>query len=434
MASKTDRRPPTRTDAGQRSSIQRAILAAAVGNFVEWFSYGIYGYLAATLALVFFPQDGTSTGLLATFAVFGIAFIVIPLGGVFFGALGDRIGRKRVLAIVILLMASSTFLIGVLPPYAVVGVLSPVLLTLMRLVAGFSAGGEPAGAASFLLEYAKPGRRGLTVCFWHFSSFLGNAMAGLFIVVLTTMLSEPTMQSWGWRIPFLICGPLGAIGLYIRSRMEDTPEFADLEAKGQVASSPVRETIAANKKQILQTAGAVVLQGVVFYLILVYLQTYLTVVGHSTAFASFSTIAANLSAMLVIIPFGALSDRIGRRNQMVAAAAGLVVLGYPLFVLLNSPNLVWVTVAHCALAILLALFMGASAAGLPELFPTRVRYTGFAIGFTIPLALFGGNGPAAATYLISATGSTLAPAFIVIASALVGGIAVTTIRAKSGHN
>ena len=359
-----------------RSTIRTAIVAAGIGNFVEWFSYGIYGFLAATLAVVFFPSENPTVGLLATFAVFGVAFLVNPIGGIFFGPLGDRLGRQRILALVIVMMSLSTFLIGVLPPYASVGILAPILLVLLRMSQGFSAGGEPAGAATFLLEYARPGQRAYSVAFWPVSSFLGNAFAALTVLFMFAIVSEEAMTSWGWRIPFLITGPLGAIGLYIRLKMEDTPEFRALESEGEVSRSPIREVFRNGWRQLLQAAGCFILQFVAFYLVLIYMQTYIIEqLGFSSATASLSTILTLFVAALAILPWAILADRIGRKPQMIAASIGFVVLTYPIFALMNLGGVTIVILCHMALAILLTMWMGAANAALTEIFPSQVYGT-----------------------------------------------------------
>jgi MHS family proline/betaine transporter-like MFS transporter len=411
------------------STVRRAVIAAGIGNFVEWFSYGIYGFLAPTLAALFFPSENRTISLLATFAVFGIAFLVNPLGGIFFGPLGDRYGRQRVLATVIILMAASTFLIGVLPTHASVGLLAPLLLVLLRMIQGFSAGGEPAGAATFLLEYARPGRRAFSVAFWPVSSFLGNAFAAIVVFGMYAVVPDEAMTSWGWRFPFLLCGPIGLIGLYIRLKMEDTPEFRALEAAGEVAEAPLREALRFSWRQILQAAGCFVLQFVAFYLVLIYMQTYfIEELGFSSSTASLSTLVALLVAAATILPWAHLADRVGRKPLMLGASAGFAVLTYPVLVLMNSGGLTGAVIGHLVLVVLLTMWMGAANAALTEIFPSRVRYTGFGIGFNISGPVFGGMAPFLATWLISSTGSSLSPALLFVVSAVVALTTVLTLK------
>lgn len=412
-----------------QSTVRKAVVAAGIGNFVEWFSYGIYGFLAPTLAVVFFPAGNPTTSLLATFAVFGIAFLVNPIGGIFFGPLGDKYGRQRILATVIILMSACTFLIGVLPTYASVGLLAPLLVVILRIVQGFSAGGEPAGAATFLLEYARPGRRAFSVAFWPVSSFLGNAFAAILVFAMYAAVPEDAMTSWGWRIPFLLCGPIGVIGLYIRLRMEDTPEFRALEAAGEVSEAPLREALRHSWRQILQAAGCFVLQFVAFYLILIYMQTYLIgELGFASSTASLSTVLALFVAAATILPWAYLADRVGRKPQLIAASVGFALFSYPILLLMNWGGVAVAMLGHLAFVVLLTMWMGAANAALTEIFPSRVRYTGFGIGFNLSGPLFGGMAPFMATGLIALTGSSLSPAVLFIVSAVVAFLTVLTLR------
>jgi MHS family proline/betaine transporter-like MFS transporter len=418
----------TSDDAAVVSSVRKAVIAAGIGNFVEWFSYGIYGFLAPTLANLFFPSDSRALSLLATFAVFGIAFLVNPIGGILLGPLGDRYGRQRLLAVVIILMASSTCLIGLLPTHASIGLLAPLLLVVLRVVQGFSAGGEPAGAATFLLEYARPGRAAVSVAFWPVSSFLGNAFAAVVVFGMNALVSDAAMTSWGWRIPFLICGPIGLIGLYLRLKMEDTPEFRALQTTGQLSEAPLREALRDNWRKIVQAAGCFVLQFVAFYLILVYMQTYMIEsLRFSTSVASLATLVALVVAALTILPWAHLADRIGRKPLMIASSLGFITLTYPLLMLMHAPSVTVAILGLLALVVLLTMWMAGANAALVEIFPARVRYTSFGIGFNISGPVFGGMAPFAATWLISATGSTFSVAWLFVISAAVAFVAVSTL-------
>jgi MHS family proline/betaine transporter-like MFS transporter len=417
----------------EEMTIRRAVVGASIGNMVEWFDFAVYGYLATYIAANFFPEGNPTANLLSTFAIFAAAFFVRPLGGLFFGPLGDKIGRQRVLATVIILMSVATFAIGLLPGYAAIGIWAPILLVAARLLQGFSAGGEFGGGATFLAEYSEDDRRGLTVSWLEFSTLIGFILGSGVVLVLNTSLGEETMTAWGWRIPFLIAGPLGIVGLYIRLRLEDTPEFRALESTGEVAQSPLREAIVENWRQILQVGGLVIIQNVGFYIVLVYMQTYITEqLEYSSTSASLSTVLTLLVAMILIPPLGALSDRVGRKPLLMASCIGFAVLTYPLFLLLNAGSLVAAILAHIALGILQALFISTSVAALTELFPTRVRYGGFSIGYNISVAIFGGSAPFLATWLISATGNPLSPAFYVIFGAVATLLTILTIPETAG--
>jgi MFS transporter, MHS family, proline/betaine transporter len=412
----------------EQGMLRRAMLGASVGNCVEWFDFAVYGYLAATLGAVFFPSEDPTISLLSSFAVFGVAFFMRPLGGFFFGPLGDRIGRQRTLAAVIILMSASTFVIAFLPSYAAIGIWAPILLVAARLLQGFSVGGEFGGASAFLAEYSPDERRGYLVSWIEFSAVGGFFLGSASVLLLTATIGEDALGSWGWRIPFLLAGPLGLIGLYIRLRVEDTPEFRALERSGEVSGSPFRETITQNWRPILQVIGLVIIQNAGFYIVLTYMPTYFSEqLGFSSTASSLSSVFTLLVAMALIPPLGALSDRVGRKPLLAASCVGFALLSYPLFLLMNQGNLVGAVLSHVALGALLAVFLSTTIAALAELFPTRVRYGGFSIGYNISVAIFGGAAPFFATYLISLTGNPLSPAFYLIAAAIASLITVATI-------
>ncbi len=255
--------------------MRKAVAGASIGNAVEWFDFAIYGFLATFIAANFFPAGDETAALLKTFAIFAAAFFMRPLGGFVFGPLGDRIGRQRVLALVILLMSGATIAIGLLPTYASIGVAAPLLLFFLRCLQGFSAGGEYGGGAVYLAEFASEKRRGLTITFMAWSGVLGFLIGSVTVTLLQALLPTDAMDSYGWRIPFLIAGPLGLIGLYIRLRLDDTPQFAELSKTEQVAKSPLREAVTTSWRPILQVIGLFIVFNVGYYVVFTFLQTYL---------------------------------------------------------------------------------------------------------------------------------------------------------------
>ena len=408
--------------------LRRVIAGAAVGNAVEWFDFAIYGFLATYIAAQFFPSGNDTAALLNTFAIFAAAFFMRPLGGFFFGPLGDRIGRHRVLAIVILLMSAATLAIGLLPTYASIGLAAPILLLLLRCLQGFSAGGEYGGGAVYLAEYADDARRGRTVTYMVWSGVVGFLLGSLTVTVLQAGLSDAAMDSYGWRIPFLIAGPLGLVGLYIRLRLDDTPDFKELQATEQTAKSPLREAFSSSGRAIVQVIGLFVVFNVGYYVVFTYLPTYFIKtlqLSKQTAFISITV--ACLVAIVVILPLASLSDRIGRRPLLIAGSGAFVVLGYPLFVLLNSGSVAAAITAHIGLALIECCYIAAAVSAGVELFTTRVRYSGFAVGYNLCVAAFGGTTPYLMTWLTSSTGNALAPAFYLIAAALISLLTVLTL-------
>jgi MHS family proline/betaine transporter-like MFS transporter len=420
---------PHRQTHAEPEVIRRAIRAAAIGNTVEWYDFAIYGFLATFIAEKFFPSGDETAALLNTFAIFAAAFFMRPLGGFFFGPLGDRIGRQKVLAIVILLMSGSTFVIGLVPSYQTIGVAAPLLLLLLRCVQGFSAGGEYGSGACFLAEYAPDKHRGFVVSFLVWSVVVGFLLGSLTVTGLQTVLSDSAMDSYGWRIPFLIAGVLGGVGLYIRLRLGDTPEFEALRDEGEVASSPLKEAVTTSWRPIVQIAGLVVIHNVGFYIVFTFLPSYFTkTLGFTKTDAFVSITVASVVALVLIPPLGALSDRIGRKPLLLAGSAAFALLAYPLFLLLNSGSLAAAVGAHAALAAIESVFVCASLAAGAELFTTRVRSSGYSIGYNLSVAVFGGTAPYVATWLVARTGNDLAPAFYVIAAAIVTFATVLTMR------
>ena len=419
--------PPPGSDTGPPgpAALRRVVAASFVGNLVEWFDYAVYGYLATTIAAVFFPAGSPTSGLLATFGVFALSFVVRPIGGIFWGHFGDRFGRRAALSLSILIMSAATFAIALLPGHAQVGVLAPLLLLLVRIVQGFSAAGEYAGASAFLFEYAPRNRRGLYTSVVPASTATGLLLGSLVVTLLASLVPPEAMESWGWRIPFLLAAPLGLIGRYIRIRLQDTPEFLALENRESVARSPLRETFAHNRRAILTAFGATCLNAVGFYMLLSYMPTYLSTELHLGETASFvSTTVALAGYIGAVFAMGRLSDVVGRARMLATCGVLFALLAVPVFLLLGVSGLVGITLVQLALGVLLTMNDGTLPAYLAELFPTHVRYSGFAFSFNTANALFGGTAPFAATALIETSGSVTAPAWYLAAAGLVAAISM----------
>ncbi|MHC9297067.1 MFS transporter [Mycobacterium sp. LTG2003] len=422
------------TATGNEAAVRKAITGASIGNAVEWFDFAIYGFLATYIAANFFPAGNETAALLNTFAIFAAAFFMRPLGGFVFGPLGDRLGRQRVLAVVILLMSAATLGIGLLPTYATIGVAAPLLLLLLRCLQGFSAGGEYGGGAVYLAEYATERRRGLTVTFIAWSGVLGFLLGSITVTLLAASLTPEAMDSYGWRIPFLIAAPLGLVGLYIRLRLDDTPEFTKLDKSDRVAKSPLREAVRTARKPILQVIGMFIVFNVGYYVVFTFVPTYFIKTLQFSKTESFVSITlASLTALILILPLAALSDRIGRKPLLIAGSVGFVVFAYPLFLLMNSGSVVAAIVGHCLLAAIESVYVATAVTAGVELFATRVRYSGFSIGYNIAVAAFGGTTPYVVTWLTAATGNHLAPALYLIAAAIVSVGTVFTLRESAAR-
>lgn len=417
-----------------QSDVRKAVTGASIGNAVEWFDFAIYGFLATFIAGKFFPPGNETAALLNTFAIFAAAFFMRPLGGFVFGPLGDKLGRQRVLALVILLMSTATVLIGLLPTYASIGVAAPLLLLFLRCLQGFSAGGEYGGGAVYLAEFAAERRRGLTITFMVWSGVLGFLVGSATVTLLQALLPAAAMESYGWRIPFLIAGPLGLVGLYIRLRLDDTPQFAELSRSDRVAKSPLREAVKTSWRRILQVIGLFVVFNVGYYVVFTFLPTYfIKTLEFSKTDAFVSMTLASLVALILILPLAMLSDRVGRRPMLIAGTVGFAVLGYPLFALLNSGSLGAAIAAHCGLAVIESIYVSTAVSAGVELFATTVRYSGFSIGYNICVAGFGGTTPYVVTWLTAQTGDALAPAWYLIVAAVVSLGAVLTLQESAGR-
>ena len=417
----------------ERKALRRAASASFMGNFVEWFDYAAYGYLATVIALTFFPQTDKATGLLATFAVFALSFFVRPLGGLVWGHFGDKYGRRSALSWSILIMSISTFCIGILPTYNHIGLWAPALLLLIRLFQGFSASGEYAGASAFLAEYAPEGKRGLYTSIVPASTAAGLLFGAVFVAGLHSWMSVEDLHSWGWRLPFLLAAPFGLVGRYIRMSLQDTPKFLEmekrLEAKECATHAPVRELLTLHRRSVITGIGVTCLNAVAFYLLLSYMPTYLSTEMGMSESDSFMASTVSLATYIgLIFLMGKLSDLFGRKTMLLTASVLFLALTWPLFGMLNNQPLVVILMIQIAFGAILAMNDGTLPCFLAEIFPTRVRFSGFAFSFNIANAVFGGTAPFIATWLIQLTGNKMAPAWYLLAAAAVALIAMLASR------
>jgi MHS family proline/betaine transporter-like MFS transporter len=413
----------------EEQAARKAVTAGAIGNFVEWYDYSVYGFFAPIIASQFFPSEDRVASLLATFAVFAVAFFMRPVGAFVFGHFGDTVGRRNTLAAAIILMGFATLMIGVLPSYAQIGVLAPILLVVARLLQGFSAGGEWSGSAAFMVEYAPENKRGLYGSWQQFSIvaglLVGSAMGGL----LGAVLSESALNAWGWRVPFILGMVVALVGLYLRLRVEDTPAFRVIEEKDEVTDAPVKESFTAHRGESLTAIGFTVAWTVAYYILLTYMPTFVSeTLGLPLSQALLSN-AIGLVALGALIPFTAvLSDRIGRKPLLIGFSALIALLTYPLFLLASTKVLFLIVVAQVIFGVIISLFSGPGPAALVEMFPTNVRYSALGVSYNLAVAAFGGTAPFIATYLISRTGSNLAPGIYLIVAAVITLIVVSRMK------
>jgi len=423
--------PQTTTDAQKR-----ALIAGSVGNFIEWYEFAVYGFLATVIAQNFFRLQGEAelTGIILTYASFAIAFFFRPLGAIFFGRMGDRIGRKPTLIFVLIMMTLVTTAIGVIPTYASIGVAAPLIVTGLRILQGLFAGGEYGGAVSLMTEFAPKGQRGRYGAWQSFTVALGLLAGAGIVALLSAVLSADQMHSWGWRVPFFLALPMGMVALWLRYSMEETPSFVR-QQQTQNAQQPaaVSASFGTTIRIILLAISRVMVWSAAGYTYLVIMPTYLQSSLH-TGFnqALLIAVISNLGFAATIIPAGILSDKIGRRSVMVLAACLLLVLALPLLNVLQADSstlLVKALVVFVAGGIV-GLLAGPGPAMLSEMFPTRVRYTGLGLAYSLSNAVFSGCAGLIITSLIKQTGNLDIPAWYIMVTAAISIPALMTLNKK----
>lgn len=411
----------------QQAALKRAASASFIGNFIEWFDYASYGYLALVIGNVFFPEGETTVKLLSAYAVFAMSFVLRPVGAVVWGWWGDRLGRRWALAWSILIMSGSTFLIGTLPGYAVIGIWAPIGLLVLRMIQGFSASGEYAGAGTFLAEYAPSKHRGAYTALVPASTAAGLLGGALMVAALQHWLNDADMASWGWRVPFLIAGPLGIIGRYIRVHLEDSPDFKkmkeDHEQRNVQQKFPLSKLLRDHTRAVCVGFGVACLNAVAFYLLLAYMPVYVHEhLGIPEDIATMLTTVTLAVYIIFVLLSGRVSDRFGRRTMLLWACGAFTLLSVPIFWFMGTGGILTILVGQVLFALMLTINDGTLATFLSESFPTEVRYSGFALSFNTANALLGGTAPFIATWLISTTGTSLAPAFYLSLVALIAGL------------
>lgn len=395
-------------------------MAGSIGNVLEWYDFALYGYLAPVIAVLFFPRENELASLISTFGVFAVGFFARPVGALLFGHLGDTVGRKSALIWSVMLMAVPTCLVGLLPTHAEIGFAAPVLLVVLRLLQGLSVGGEFTGSMTFLVEHARPEERGYAGSWSEFSAQIGILLGSGVGALLTFSLSQDALYTWGWRIPFVLGILVGAVGLYLRRSIDESPEFERVKRSGVISRFPLREVLTHRRADLVRAIGIIWLYAVSFYLAFVYLITYLSTVLTVPLGSAMISNTIGLAAFTCLVPaMGALSDRVGRKLPMVAGAAGLALLAYPLFMLLGLGALPYIITAQLLFALLVAAYVGPMCAMVVELFPPDGRYTGLSLAYNLALALFGGTAPLVATYLIERTDNIVAPSFYLAVSAVI---------------
>jgi MFS transporter, MHS family, proline/betaine transporter len=419
------------------AGLTKTIAAGAIGNVLEWYDFGLFVFFAPVISRLFFPSEQKLASLIGTFGVNATGFLMRPLGGLLFGHIGDRLGRKRALELSVLLMAVPTTLLGLLPTHAQIGLWASLLLTLFRLMQGLSVGGEYIGSMSFLSEHAPPHRRAFLGSFSSFSVVMGSLLGSGVAAVMTGFLSPSQFDAWGWRVPFVGGVLIGLVGLWLRHGVDESPAFLIARDQRGLAHNPIKEAVRRDFRSIAVTLGLTGVSAVGFYLPFVWLPTWLSQINQPALAVSEALTASTIAlvALLVLTPLTALAaDLVGKKPMFLASALSYVVVTYPLFLLLKTGTFAAAVAAGLAFAACNSLYSGCMAATMVEMFPTRTRYSGVAIGYNLGQAILGGTAPLVATGLIELTGNDLSPAVYLIVCAAVAGIASLFIREQRGRS
>ncbi|MFD6860260.1 MFS transporter [Rhodococcus sp. NPDC060086] len=426
-------RPPQADPAPQKQSTVKVIRAAVVGTIVEYYDFGIYGYMATMVATLFFVSEDETAALLGTFAAFAVAFFLRVPGGIFFGHIGDKYGRKTALSWTILLMVVATAAMGLMPTYATLGVWATVLLVLARCLQGFAAGGELGGANAFVSESAPARWRATQTSMVNSGTYLGSLAASLVALGITSTFSEEQILEWAWRIPFLLSVVIGVVGVWIRNHLEDTPQFEEMADKGETKKLPIMELLKTSGGSVVKIVllGALIVGG--YYIASVYAATYLQTEGGQTSSAAFLSTSLALVLGVITLPIaGYMADKYGRKPVLFTGSVASAVLGVPMFMLMSGGTLWQAVLGQSVLFICVSIVNGASFVVYVEMLKASVRYSGIALGNNVTNMCLGGTAPFIATYLINVTGNSLAPAGYFVFCALLTLGAVFFIKETKG--
>jgi MFS transporter, MHS family, proline/betaine transporter len=410
-----------------RAPGRRAVIAAVIGNALEWYDFTVFSFMVVVIADLFFPASSEYASLLLTTASFGVAFFMRPVGGIVLGLYADRAGRKAALSLVMVLMTLGIFLIAAAPPYAAIGIAGPLLIVLGRLLQGFSAGGEFGSATAMLIEAAPLSRRGFYGS-WQMASQSAALLIGALVgAAVTRGLSGAALHAWGWRVPFLIGMLIGPIGYYLRRHLADSDSF--LFAKARARRATLGEVLARHGREVVCGLGSVVALTVTIYVLISYLPTFAVKQLRLPYGESFYATIVGGVLLTVLSPVaGAWSDRLGRKRLSLASLVATLVLIYPLFLWLDAaPSIGRLVLVQGILAVTLAGYYGPFGAMIAELFPANVRSTGLSLAYNVAVMLFGGFGQTIVTWLIRVTGTPLAPTYYVMAGIALSVIAIAAM-------
>ncbi|MEQ9619821.1 MAG: MFS transporter [Deltaproteobacteria bacterium] len=413
----------------ERLPHKKTVIASSLAIILEWYDFSIFGFYAVVLSKLFFPFADDTTAILSTFMIFALSFLFRPLGSVIISSLGDRFGRKNAFILTVILMTFPTVLIGLLPTYGSIGVAATILLIVLRIGQALSVGGERSATLSLLTEIAPPNLRGLYGSMSLFSTTTGILLASAVCGLVSSMLTEEQLYSWGWRIPFLLGIVSGIAAFLLRRIVKESRIFLNLKESGETSESPLIESVREHWRSVLTILTATIMFAVSFYLIFVYIITFATRFGDMPLSRILNINTMNLAICTLLVPLGGyFSDRVGRKPALIVGCAGEIVVGFLLFKVFAGDNLTLKILTQLAGGLMNVIFAGAFAAFMVESFPTRVRMSGISMGNVIGFSVFGGSAPLVASYLISATGDVTAPGIYLALASAVSLIAVLRIN------
>lgn len=401
----------------------RTVMAGLIGNVLEWYDFAVYGYFALTIGKLFFPHEDPTVSLIAAFSVFAVGFLMRPLGGIVFGHVGDRFGRRTAILTSSAAMAVPTIIVGLLPTYQTIGLWAPALMLVLRMIQGLSVGGEYTSSTVFLAEQAADGRRGRAAAWAVVGAAGGTLLGSATGALVNSMLTPAEIADWGWRVPFLASIVLAVLAFAMRRGLADTaPE-------GNSVETPLVAAFRQEWRTMLQVAGITVCAAIGFYLIFVYVAVYLREIVHVSSAEALDINSLNMLVVIVLAPlFATLSDRVGRKTILLAAALGVVAFAWPLFALVHSGIGLLIWLGQFGFAVLVAAYLSVMPAVMAEAFPARMRCSAVALAYNVPMAVFGGTAPMVAAYLIDRQHDDFSPAYYLMAAGIVSAVAIASMR------